>query len=381
MKILKRKANILIIEHGVSVTGAFNAILGISLALAEEFNFLFVIPKKSSCIPILNHYNIKNYNLKYALFNRNLTDIFLFLPRSIMLLLKLSSIVKREKISIIHINDIYNIIPYFLILFFPRLKIIVHIRLRKSAFPKVLYDIMIFFGLKFARRIIVVSDTILNENKKLINNDKVRRIYDGLNIQERIPFDYSCQDENGNVQLLYLANYIPGKGHEIMIRAFSVAIKFFPGLKLTMAGDDMGLIKNKEYKESLNELSINLGLTDKVKFLKRVEDVEKLYKSHHIFINLSLQESFSFTCLESLFFGIPCIAYDSGGPSEILKNGEYGILLNNLEPEHVGKKIIDLIRDKDKRLKLSKTGRQYVLKEFSFTSAALEYHKVYTGLI
>lgn len=64
-------------------------------------------------------------------------------------------------------------------------------------------------------------------------------------------------------------------------------------------------------------------------------------KSYHVFINVSSSEGVPVSIMEATSFGIPCIATDVGGTSEII-NKENGILL---PPNVSNKKIADSIRN------------------------------------
>ena len=54
-------------------------------------------------------------------------------------------------------------------------------------------------------------------------------------------------------------------------------------------------------------------------------------------LNFSESESFSMTCLESLYYGTPLIATDSGGPAELFKHGESGHLVPNRDVQAMAK--------------------------------------------
>lgn len=60
------------------------------------------------------------------------------------------------------------------------------------------------------------------------------------------------------------------------------------------------------------------------------EDVQRFYADHYIdaFINVSQSEGIPVSVMEAESYGIPIIATDVGGTSEIVHNGENGVLLN-----------------------------------------------------
>jgi glycosyltransferase involved in cell wall biosynthesis len=186
-----------------------------------------------------------------------------------------------------------------------------------------------------------------------------------MTVRELLPYHYKIKDRHNNVNILYLANYTRGKGHDEMLAAFEYVVKRKPEVKLVLAGADWGLAKNSEYKQELEEWIEVKGLEQNVEMLSEVEDIEDLYKKHQIFVNLSKVESFSNTCLEALVYGVPCVAYNSGGPEEVLEGGRYGILLDSRNPSAVASVLIELISDEGKRKRLSEKGRTYAREKFS----------------
>ena len=54
----KTLATITIVDNSLYFTGAFKAILSTSVALSENFRFIFVLPEKSTVIPLVESKNI-----------------------------------------------------------------------------------------------------------------------------------------------------------------------------------------------------------------------------------------------------------------------------------------------------------------------------------
>ena len=69
------------------------------------------------------------------------------------------------------------------------------------------------------------------------------------------------------------------------------------------------------------------------------------YANHyyHVFINVSSTEGLPVSIMEAMSFGIPCIATNVGGTSEIVNNGNGFLLSENPSPREVANAIISLI--------------------------------------
>lgn len=78
-----------------------------------------------------------------------------------------------------------------------------------------------------------------------------------------------------------------------------------------------------------------------VEFLGYVEDGEfaNIYKSAKAFLFASRDEEFGIAPVEAMGYGVPVIAYRSGGLIETVKDGENGYLYNELSPTSLVEKI------------------------------------------
>lgn len=109
-------------------------------------------------------------------------------------------------------------------------------------------------------------------------------------------------------------------------------------------------------------------------FLEKTKEIDKLYAESKIFILSSRSEGFPNALIESMAAGLACISFDcSAGPSDIITNGENGILVENDNVNELTKQMQYLI-DNDKeierlgknalsireRLSLDKIGEQYL---------------------
>ena len=102
-----------------------------------------------------------------------------------------------------------------------------------------------------------------------------------------------------------------------------------PNLRLHFVGGDMGMVKNQEFRPELEAPQQAAGLAEAVHFDGFAADTEAAMKAHDIVLNFSEAESFSLTCLDALYYGVPLIATDCGGPAELFENGRSGLLVPN----------------------------------------------------
>jgi sucrose-phosphate synthase len=107
------------------------------------------------------------------------------------------------------------------------------------------------------------------------------------------------------------------------------------------------------------------------------EDVPELYriaaKTKGVFVNPALTEPFGLTLLEAAASGLPLVATNDGGPRDILGNCQNGELIDPLNADEMGKKIQEIIKNKQKWTAYSKNGIKNVRKYFSWRSHANKY--------
>ncbi len=125
----------------------------------------------------------------------------------------------------------------------------------------------------------------------------------------------------------------------VVLLAQALAMLSGSGLKLkwTHCGGGNGLEKLKAYSTK------KLGFME-CRFPGELNNTElmKFYKETHVdlFVNTSDSEGLPVSIMEACSFGIPILATDVGGTSEIVRNGENGFLLDaDLTPETLAKEI------------------------------------------
>lgn len=357
---MSEKKKIAVIDNSIDVTGALNAILNYVEFAKEHYSFIFLLPSGSRATEKIKARGYEVLEVQFLEINKNWKHLLLYLPRLIQNALRLKDIVKEKNIAVIHVNDFYNLVGVTSKILGGHFSLITHVRFMPNRFPSLLVKVWMMLNLKFAHSIICVSQAVKN---LLPSNPKVNVIYDSLSIP---PFeDRKIIEEKECIHLLYLAHYIPGKGQDFALEAFSQAYQQIPKLHLKFVGGDMGLEKNRLFKEKLIAKAIKLGLQDAITFSGPVSDVQREIVSADIMLNFSESESFSMTCLEALSVGTPLIATDCGGPAELFIHKESGWLVPNRNIPAMSQAILQLSEDSKMRQKFSTNSIIYVRSKFS----------------
>ena len=107
------------------------------------------------------------------------------------------------------------------------------------------------------------------------------------------------------------------------------------------------------------------------------EDVPDLYRlaarTRGVFVNPALTEPFGLTLIEAAASGVPIVATDDGGPREIVEKCANGVLVDPMDWETMGRKILESLEDRNMWQKRSRSGLTGVGKHFSWKSHATSY--------
>jgi glycosyltransferase involved in cell wall biosynthesis len=106
-----------------------------------------------------------------------------------------------------------------------------------------------------------------------------------------------------------------------------------------------GKFWEKEYRQQLLDERVAIGMVGKFHFIKWVQDMDTLYRSGALLASTSTCESFGLVLLEAMNCGLPVIATDSGGPSEIVLHGETGYIVPVDSVQRLTQKIIYLLKN------------------------------------
>lgn len=373
----EKKASIIIVDNSHYLTGALKSIINFSVYAKDSYNFIFILPEKSKAEIYIKEHGFEVLFLPFIEINKHWKNLILYIPRLFSNGYKLKKLTRRRNISLVHINDFYNLTGILAKVIGGNFKLVTHVRFMPNRFPSILVNVWIYLNIKFSNRIIAVSQAVKME---LPNSPKVHQIYDG-------PVRYSPlknrieKKQNNHIKLLYVAHFIPGKGQDLALEAFCKAYRENKELRLRFVGGDMGLVKNIIFKRQLRSKVRSLGLEEVVEFEGFKTTVEKEMASADIALNFSESESFSMTCLEALSNGVALIASDCGGPRELFEHNISGLLVANKDINVMCDAILHLAEDKEKRLKFGKNSVKYVRDKFAAKKTVRKSLQLYNSLL
>ncbi|MEZ9604511.1 glycosyltransferase [Vibrio sp. 10N.261.55.A10] len=136
-------------------------------------------------------------------------------------------------------------------------------------------------------------------------------------------FDSSINPKNKAFTFCNVSILSDNKGIDLLLKSFSKAFSNISNVLLKIGGDG-------ESRKYLQELAIELGISDKVEFLGMLsrKEVKKLMSSSDAYVLSSKIETFGVVLIESLALGKPVVATRCGGPESIVIDGFNGYSSN-----------------------------------------------------
>ncbi len=114
--------------------------------------------------------------------------------------------------------------------------------------------------------------------------------------------------DHGRRLVVSVARFHPVKDHETLVRAFAYVARYLRDVDLLLAGDG-------PERPRIEQLTADLGIASRVRFLGVRRDVPALLRAADAFCLTSLSEAASLTVLEAMAAPVPIVLTNVGGNS------------------------------------------------------------------
>ncbi len=213
-----------------------------------------------------------------------------------------------------------------------------------------------------SRRTIFVSKTIrqIYLEGRLVPPEKAALVPNGLEADWFGPALHILRPEQ-EIRFLFVGRLAREKGIENLAAAFETVAGRVPGARLQAAGEGPkreALIRAAEAGNWRKQLDL-LGLQIRGK-------VRETMHAADVFVLPSDFESFSYTLLEAMACGLPCIATDVGGNRDLVETGVSGLLVPGRDPASLAEAMLQLAENPEVRVSMGREGalraREYTLQ-------------------
>ena len=210
--------------------------------------------------------------------------------------------------------------------------------------------------------------------------EKIVTIYNGVRVDKK-------HDTNADDRLLKKLNIPKGsriigsvarlenvKGQDLIIRAASKILSDFDDIYFLIIGDGSSA---EEYKS----LAARLGVRDRVIFTGYVSHPEEYQRIFYLNVNASRgTETSCLAISECMGLGIPTVASDFGGNTEMIEDGKNGLLFKKDNVFDIEKKIRAVLSSAELHRRLSLGAEEIYADRYSIGKMISQYRDLYRSL-
>ena len=174
--------------------------------------------------------------------------------------------------------------------------------------------------------------------------------------------------------ILTVARLTRQKGVHILIGALAVLRQRGCAARLAIIGDG-------PERGPLQAQAHALELDDGVEFLGALpsQDLPPHYARCAVFVLPSIREGMGLVLAEALFCGVPVIATNSGGVTDIVREGETGLLVPERDAGALAVAIESMLHDRALAARLAANGQAWVRDRFDPARVAGRFGELYAG--
>lgn len=227
----------------------------------------------------------------------------------------------------------------------------------------------IYLRLLSRSRAITVSEST---KRDLVNygfrKSSIRIISEGIECAPVERLDQVQKDPHPT--LLALGNIRSMKRTLDVVRAFEIAKRHTPQLKLLVAGG-----ADSAYGKNVLAAIRTSAYAKDIEYVGKVSQEEKLrlYQRAHVLGVASVREGWGLVVTEANSQGTPAVVYDVPGLRDSVKNGGTGVVCAQNTPAAMAKEVIKLLQDKARYKTLQRNGWEW--------SRGMTFERSYEGLL
>ena len=212
-------------------------------------------------------------------------------------------------------------------------------------------------------------DEALAERLKTVNKYPMSVVYNG--VPDCIKTDHSDVKPKLNCHLVNLARFAPQKNLACLVDAFAL---LKADTELTIGGS------GPDFEETVQKIK-RLSLLDHIHTPGEIENVCNFLKKTDIFVLSSNWEGLPIALIEACRAGMPIIATNVGGVSEIVFHGVNGLLVEPNNPQALASAIDQLTSDLKLRVSMGLKSRAIYEKHYKVEYMVEKTDQIYQLLL
>ena len=239
------------------------------------------------------------------------------------------------------------------------------------------YKPAVEFSINHSDKVTAVSESLKNETYELFSINKEIDVIPNFidNEQYEVEEDCGCRSQLANRKekvIIHVSNLRKVKRVKDVVKVFYEIQKEIPS-KLIIVGE------GPEW-EKADRLIDELGISDKVKALGKVNDLYNVLCSSDLFLLPSEKESFGLAALEAMAARVPVISSNAGGIPEVNADGETGFVLPIGDVNGMAQKAIALLKDENQLESFKLNAKKQAIK-FDKKNILPMYEELYLSVL
>lgn len=232
-------------------------------------------------------------------------------------------------------------------------------------------------GIERSDVVTAVSHSLIEETRQLFQTEReIRCVYNFIDTDVFKPDTASsvrrCLASPDEKVLLHISNFRKVKRIQDVIEIYYGVQQRIPA-RLLLVGEGPEL-------SAIRGLVQRYGLSQKVQFLGKQDEVAPLFSAADLLLLPSEKESFGLVALEAMACGVPVIGSVAGGIPEVVLHGVTGLLSDVGNVTEMTANAITLLTDVPTYCAFSKQARQRAEKMFHVHQQVSQYEAIYEEL-
>ncbi|SMC79863.1 N-acetyl-alpha-D-glucosaminyl L-malate synthase BshA [Moheibacter sediminis] len=239
------------------------------------------------------------------------------------------------------------------------------------------YKPAVEFSINHSDKVTAVSESLKKETYEFFSINNEIEVIPNFIDNEQYQFDENCGCRNQLADrkekvIIHVSNLRKVKRLNDVVKVFYEIQKEIPA-KLIIVGEG-------PQWEIANNLINELGISEKVKALGKINDLYNVLCSSDLFLLPSEKESFGLAALEAMAARVPVISSNAGGIPEVNIDGETGYVLPVGDVKGMAEKAIELLKDDAKMIQFKENAKNQALK-FDKKNILPMYEELYLSVL
>jgi len=205
-----------------------------------------------------------------------------------------------------------------------------------------------------------------------IHRDNIEVIPPGVDLKRFHPANDADRKLFGQIPDNYifcLSRIDTNKGHDLLLNAFDLIRKKFPGLLLVIGGGSPEPNdREEEVFETMDTIIREKGMENQVRLVGYVPDelLVAYYQKCRFFVLPSIFEPFGMTSQEAMACARTVVASKYGGIRNVIRHRESGMLIDPRNANEFADVMTELIRNEQLAMDMGKTANLMIQEEFGW---------------